>query len=92
MTENGGAANAQDDGLSVAENSGDLVATGALDIHEKGVGVLDQTLQLALALFLLREGVQQILCELESRIKSQTYAKNQQMVQYKLKPILTYYF
>jgi len=57
LTENGGAANAEDDGLSVAENCGDLVATGALDVHEKGVGVLDQTLQLALALFLLREGV-----------------------------------
>ena len=89
MTENGGAADAEDDGLSVAENGGDLVATGALDVHEKGVGVLDQTLQLTLALFLLREGVQQILCELESRIERQTYASNQQAtVLYKLDKLL----
>ena len=65
----------------MAEDSGDLVATGALHIHEKGVGVLDQTLQLALALFLLREGVQQILSELKGRIKCQTYASNPQTVQ-----------
>jgi len=63
LTENGGASDAQDDSLSVAENCCDLVTSGALDIHEKGVGVLNQTLQLALALFLLREGMQQILRE-----------------------------
>ena len=81
MAENGGASDAQDDSLGVAENCGDLVTSGALDIHEEGVGVLDQTLQLALALFLLREGVQQILSELKGRIKCQTYASNPQTVQ-----------
>ena len=69
LTENGGASDAQDDSLGVAENCGDLVTSRALDVHEEGVGVLDQTLQLALALFLLGEGVQQILCELKTQSK-----------------------
>ena len=69
MAENGGASDAQDDSLSVAENCCDLVTSGALNVHEEGVGMLDQTLQLALALFLLGEGVQQILCELKTQSK-----------------------
>jgi len=47
--------------LGVAEHSGDPVATGALDVHEVGVRVLDEPLQLVLSLFLMVQRVQQVL-------------------------------
>ena len=43
------AANAEDDGLSVAEDSRDLAASGTLDDHEVRVLVLHNLLQLVLA-------------------------------------------
>ena len=55
------AANAEDDGLSVAEDSRDLVASGALDIHEVEVGVLHKALQLVLALLVLGSRVKEVL-------------------------------
>ena len=60
------ASDAKDNGLGVAEDSGDLVATGALDIHKERVRVLHQPLQLALTLLLLGEWVQEIFRELQS--------------------------
>jgi len=47
----------------MAEHGCDLVAAGALDIHEIGVGALDKALQLALALLLILARVQQIFSE-----------------------------
>ena len=37
------------------------MTAGALDVHEVGVGMLDKPLQLMLSLFLVVEGVEQIL-------------------------------
>ena len=48
----------------MAEDGGDLVAAGALDVHEVAVGVLDQALQLVLALLVLGAGMQEVFCEL----------------------------
>ena len=47
--------------LSVRENSGDMKASGALDIHEETVGRLNQSLQLVLGLLVGLRGVEQIL-------------------------------
>merc|ERR1719370_1406770 len=47
--------------LGVAEHSCDPVATGALDVHEVGVRVLDEPLQLVPPLFLMVQRVQQVL-------------------------------
>jgi len=60
LTQDSGAACADHHGLGPVEHSGDPVASGALDIHEEGVWVLDQPLQLVLALFLPGLGVEQI--------------------------------
>ena len=66
LTQHGGASDAEDDGLGVREHRRDLVAAGALDIHEVGVGVLDEALQLVLSLLLLGSRVQEILRELKT--------------------------
>ena len=63
LAENGGASNAKDNRLCVAEDGGDLVAAGTLNVHEEGVRVLHQTLQLVLALLILRARVKEILGE-----------------------------
>ena len=65
LAQHGGASDAKDHGLGVGENGGDLVASGALDVHEVGVGVLHQALQLVLALLLVGARVQKVLGELE---------------------------
>ena len=64
LTQDCGAADAEDDGLSVAEDGRDLVASGALDVHEVGVGVLHKALQLVLALLVLGSRVQEVLSKL----------------------------
>ena len=46
LTKDCGATNAQDNSLCMTENSCDLVASGALDIHEVTVRMLDKSLQL----------------------------------------------
>merc|ERR1719159_1916471 len=46
--------------LRVREDGGDEEATGALDIHEEGVGRLHQALELVLLLLVLGEGVEKI--------------------------------
>ena len=65
LAQHGGASDAKDHGLGVGENGGDLVAAGALDVHEVGVGVLHQALELVLALLIAGARVQEILGELE---------------------------
>jgi hypothetical protein len=46
--------------LSVGENSVDVEATGALNIHEEGIGGLNESLQLVLGLLSGRRGVKKI--------------------------------
>ena len=58
LTQNCGATNAKDDCLSVTENCCDLVTPGAFHVHEVGVGVLHQALQLVLAFLILWSRVQ----------------------------------
>ena len=63
LAQDRGASDAEDDGLGVAEDGRDLVAAGALDVHEEGVGVLDQPLQLVLPLLILGTRVQEVFGE-----------------------------
>ena len=56
-----GTASAHHNRLGNAEHGGDPVAAGALDVHEEGVGVLDEPLQLVLPLLFMVQGVQQVL-------------------------------
>ncbi len=65
LAEHGGASDAEDDRLGVAEDGGDLVASRALDVHEVRVGVLHQPLELVLPLLLLGARVQKVLRELK---------------------------
>jgi hypothetical protein len=51
---------AEDSGLGMGEDGGDLKASGALHIQEITVGGLNQSLQLMSCLLLLRSGVKQI--------------------------------
>ena len=67
LTQHCGATDAKDDGLSVAEDGGDLVAAGALDVHEVRVGVLHQALELVLALLVFGSGVQKVFSELKKK-------------------------
>ena len=53
LAQNCGASDALDNCLSVTENCCDLVTPGALDVHEVGVGVLHQALQLVLWFLIL---------------------------------------
>ena len=46
--------------LSVRENSGDVEASGALNIHEEGVGRLNESLQFVLAFLGRGRGVKKI--------------------------------
>lgn len=58
LAQNGGATSADHNALGVTEHGCDSVATGALNIHEVGVRMLHQTLQLVLAFLLCGQGVQ----------------------------------
>ena len=51
----------------MTENSCDLVASWALDIHEVRVRVLHKSLQLVLPLLVLGQRLQQLLGKLERR-------------------------
>ncbi len=51
---------ASNDGLSVAEDDGNVVASLAFDVHEERVGGLDEALLLVLGLFRGKGRVQQI--------------------------------
>jgi hypothetical protein len=65
LTQDCGATDAQDDGLSVAEDGRNLVAARTLDVHEVGVGVLHKSLQLVFALLILWSRVQEVLSKLK---------------------------
>ena len=58
---------AGNDGLGVAEDDSSLVAASALDVHEVGVGVLHQALELVLALLVFGSGVQKVFSELKKK-------------------------
>merc|ERR1712224_30889 len=51
---------AENDGLRVGEDGGDLKAPRALDVHEVGVRGLNQALELVAALLLAHVGVEEI--------------------------------
>jgi len=61
LAEHGGARGAEHHSGRVAEHGGDLEAAGALDVHEEGVGRLDETLELVLAGLVLGGRVQQVV-------------------------------
>lgn len=46
LAEHNIAGSAEDDGLGVGEDGGDVKAAGALDVHEEAVGRLDKALEL----------------------------------------------
>ena len=54
------ARSAKDHGLCVAEDGGDLEASGALDVHEEAIGGLHKSLELVCAGLGLHGGVEQI--------------------------------
>jgi len=58
LAEDGGASGADHDSLGVAEDSGDPVAAGALDVHEITVRMLNKPLQLVPPLFFSGKRVQ----------------------------------
>ena len=58
LAKNGAAADAEHHRLRVTEDGRDLVAAGALDVHEVAVRVLHEALQLVLALLVLGAGMQ----------------------------------
>lgn len=60
LAKNVSASTTDNNGLGVAEDSGDVHATWALDIHEVRVGALYETLELVRVLFVLNGGVQEI--------------------------------
>lgn len=49
LAQDGVAGSTLNDGRGVREHSGDLEASGALDVHEEGSGRLDKLLQLVLS-------------------------------------------
>lgn len=64
VAHNGAASGASDDGLGVAEDDHDGDTAGALDVHEVGVGSLDQALLLVLGQLGSDRRVQKVLDEL----------------------------
>jgi len=58
LAQDSGAASAENDGLSMGENGGDCVASWALDIHEVGVWLWYQSLQLVLSCFVLSRWIE----------------------------------
>lgn len=66
LAQNGRASRAHDNALGVAEHGGDLVAAGALHVHEVRVRVLHQALQLVLPLLFGGQRVQKVLSELHT--------------------------
>lgn len=61
LAKNGGARAASHNGLSVRKDSGDVDATGALDVHEEGSRLGDKSLELVLSGLRLRRRVEKIL-------------------------------
>lgn len=67
LAQNSGTPDTHHHGLGVAEHGGDFVASGALDIHEIRIRVLDQTLQLVFAFLILGTRVQEVFRELKCK-------------------------
>jgi len=63
LAEDRGTADTQHYSLSVTEHCGDLVATWTFDIHKIWIRTLYKTFFLVTPLFILRGGMQQILCK-----------------------------
>jgi len=55
---------AEDNSGGMAENSHDLNASGALNVHEERVGSLNKTLQLVAASLIILTGVKKVFLEL----------------------------
>ena len=70
LTEHSRTADAENNSLGMTENCGDLVTSGALNIHEVRIGVLHKPLQLVFPLFFFRPGVKQILGELKIGLRN----------------------
>jgi len=68
IAQDGVAVGASDDSLSVAVNGGNLVASLTLDVHEEGVGALNEALLLVLKFLGSERRVQQISDQLDKRI------------------------
>lgn len=67
LTQNRGASNAHNNSLGMTEDCRNLNASWAFDIHEVGIGMLNKSLELVLALLLRRQRVQKILGELRRK-------------------------
>lgn len=65
VTQNGVTSGASDDSLSVAVDGGNLVTSLTLDVHEEGVGSLDEALLLVLKFLGNERRVQQISDQLD---------------------------
>ena len=65
IAQNSIASGASNDSLSVAVDSRNLVASLTLDVHEEGVGALNEALLLMLELLGSKRGIQQISDQLE---------------------------
>lgn len=65
VAQDGVASGAGDNSLGVAVNSGNLVTSLALDVHEEGVGALDEALLLVLKFLGGERRIQQISDQLE---------------------------
>lgn len=60
LTKHNIAVSANNNGLSVAENGGDLETSWALDVHEEAIWALDKTLELVCLSLSLRGRIQEI--------------------------------
>lgn len=65
LANNGRALGAVDNSGGMAIHNGNLKASGALDIHEPGVGALNKSLQLMLGCLILGIRVQEVLIHMQ---------------------------
>jgi hypothetical protein len=63
LAENGGAGAADDNGLGVREDGGDVEATGALDVHEERAGAGHKGLKVAGQKLFIESGLQVEGCD-----------------------------
>lgn len=64
LAQDGGAGRAENDSLSMAEDSGNVEAARALNVHEVGVRRLHKSLQLVLSFFRIKGRVKKINSQL----------------------------
>jgi len=82
LAEDGGASGADNDRLGMTKDRRDLIAAGAFDVHEVGVGTLNQPLQLAFSLLFLDRWVQKIFSKRHGVL--QTWHKNNTKLRLKI--------